>query len=348
MTSDPQPTHITDSIGTKHQPASLSFPLEEDSSQILGLDSHLLSRRERTQTELLVETLAQELVSKDKSLTSLLETWAGKTTLDLMEDIFPSYSLSSSQHNRRSSGRLGDRAQDGLGVPDTVPQKMETDLDDDEAYLNQKKVELLQALQASVKLLREEREVLAEQQKRFSALGCSMDDLVQERCKPNEKEKYCMFVGDLEKIVNLLLSLSARLARVENALTALRDKESQESAEERESLQLKRKQLCSQHEDARELKENLDRRKRLVLDILGGYLSAPQLRDYQNYIRVKPALLIRQRHLDELIRQGEEQVRRLEENLPPEFHPKNADPASKTSHCFNPTHSPRPTTVTSL
>lgn len=62
-----------------------------------------------------------------------------------------------------------------------------------------------------------------------------MDDLVQERCKPNEKDKYRMFVGDLEKIVNLLLSLSARLARVENALDALRDKESQESAEERVS-----------------------------------------------------------------------------------------------------------------
>lgn len=115
-----------------------------------------------------------------------------------------------------------------------------------------------------------------------------------------------------------------------------------------ESLQLKQKQLCSQHEDARELKENLDRRERLVLDILGGYLSGPQLRDYQNYIRIKPALLIRQRHLDELIRQGEEQERRLEESLPPEFHPKNADPSSITAHPINPTHSPRPTTVTSL
>lgn len=91
----------------------------------------------------------------------------------------------------------------------------------------------MQALQASIKVLQGEREVLAEQQKRFGALGGGMDDLVQERCKPNEKEKYCMFVGDQEKIVNLLLSLSARLARVENALAALRDEESPESAEER-------------------------------------------------------------------------------------------------------------------
>lgn len=106
--------------------------------------------------------------------------------------------------------------------------------------------------------------------------------------------------------------------------------------------------MCSQQEDARELKENLDRRERVVLDILAGYLSGPQLRDYQRYIRIKPALLIRQRHLDELIRQGEEQVQRLEETLPPESRSKNTGPAPQTPHCFNSTHLPRPTTVTSL
>lgn len=110
VTSDPQTNHITDTISTKHQPASPSSALQdENSAQILGLDCHLLSRRERTQAELLVETIAQELVSKDKSLAPLLETWAGKTTQDLMEDIFPSHSLSSSQHNGTCCGRVGDR-----------------------------------------------------------------------------------------------------------------------------------------------------------------------------------------------------------------------------------------------
>lgn len=341
VTPDPQSTLNTSTSSQPQSPSSA--PLEEDTSEILGPDYHLLSRRERTHAELLVETLARELVSHDKSLTSLLDTWAGKTTLDLMEDIFPS-------PHRRSSGHSGHRAQDDPCAPDTpsqaVPRKMETNLDDEEAYLNQKKVELLQALHVSIRSLQGEREGLLEQQKRFGALGGSMDALVQECCKPNEREKYRMFVGDLEKIVNLLLSLSARLARVENTLSVLDDDE--ESVEERESLDLKRKQLCSQQEDARELKENLDRRERVVQDILAGYLSRPQLRDYQRYIRIKPALLIRQRHLDELIRQGEEQVRRLEETLPPEYHPKNTDSAPQTQPCFNSTHLQRPTTVTSL
>lgn len=90
----------------------------------------------------------------------------------------------------------------------------------------------MQALQVSMRSLQGERDGLSEQQKRFTALGGSMEALVQERCKPNEKEKYLMFVGDLEKIVNLLLSLSARLARVENALSGLSD---DDTAEERVS-----------------------------------------------------------------------------------------------------------------
>lgn len=96
VTPDPQSTLNT----------STSSPLEEDTSEILGPDYHLLSRRERTQAELLVETLARELVSHDKSLTALLDTWAGKSTLDLMEDIFPSHS---SSPRRRSSGHVGHR-----------------------------------------------------------------------------------------------------------------------------------------------------------------------------------------------------------------------------------------------
>lgn len=100
VTPDPQST-------ASSQPQSpSSAPLEEDTSEILGPDYHLLSRRERTHGELLVETLARELVSHDRSLTSLLDTWAGKTTLDLMEDIFPSHSTSP---HRRSGSRSGHR-----------------------------------------------------------------------------------------------------------------------------------------------------------------------------------------------------------------------------------------------
>uniref|UniRef100_A0A3Q0S8D2 ASD2 domain-containing protein n=1 Tax=Amphilophus citrinellus TaxID=61819 RepID=A0A3Q0S8D2_AMPCI len=116
-----------------------------------------------------------------------------------------------------------------------------------------------------------------------------------------------MFAGDLEKIVNLLLSLCSRLSRIDRSLLALqRDGLSPED----------RSLLLRQTEDARELKENLDRRQRVVHAILSGYLTEPQLQDYRRYVSAKPSLLIRQRHLDDLIRRGEEQLTQLAESLP--------------------------------
>lgn len=223
---------------------------------------------------------------------------------------------------------------------------METDLDEEEVDVNHRKVELLQALALSITVLRCEREGLAEDQRRYELLGGNMDALVQERCKPNERDKYRMFIGDLDKIVNLLLSLCGRLARIDNSLSALdKQEENEGTAGERESLLQKRRQLCSQQVDARELKENLDRRERVVLDILGGYLSGPQLREYQHFVRVKPALLIRQRHLDELIRQEEEQLNKLAESLPPPHQP---PPPASSAPSPGSTHTVRSTTVTSL
>ncbi|XP_046870704.1 protein Shroom3 isoform X2 [Hypomesus transpacificus] len=320
-----------------------------EAQESLGPESQLLSRRERSAEEQRVEALARQLVSRDSSLSPLLDAWAGKNTLDLMEDIFPNHTGGWEPWRRRGSSWLEDRKQDGGCSAGQVPvpeREMETDLDEEEADLNQKKVELLQALALSVAVLRGERQELSEEQARYRTLGSDMDALIQERCKPNQRDKYRMFIGDLDKIVNLLLSLCGRLARIDNSLSALdRQGENEDSSEGRESLQQKRQQLCSQQEDARELKENLDRRERVVLDILGGYLSGPQLRDYQHFVRMKPALLIRQRHLDELIRQGEEQVKRLSESLPPEHH---IPPPCSTATGPGPSLTVRSTTVTSL
>lgn len=86
-----------------------------------------------------------------------------------------------------------------------------------------------------------------------------------------------------------------------------------------DSLLHKRTLLLGQADDARELKDNLDRRQRVVHVILSGYLTESQLQDYRRFVSTKPSLLIRQRHLDNLIRQGEEQLTRLAESLPQEL-----------------------------
>jgi len=77
-------------------------------------------------------------------------------------------------------------------------------------------------------VLREARETLLEDIQANNILGEEVEAIVKEVCKPNEFDKFKMFIGDLDKVVNLLLSLSGRLARVENALNNLDENTSPE------------------------------------------------------------------------------------------------------------------------
>lgn len=128
-----------------------------------------------------------------------------------------------------------------------------------------------------------------------------------------------------------------------------------------DSLLHKRTLLLSQADDARELKENMDRRQRVVHAILSGYFDEQQVQDYRCFVSSKPSLLIRQRHLDNLIRQGEEQLTHLSESLPLEL--AEAHGLSRGSTFLTPSPAPcpslfppsgipgplhRPTAVTSL
>lgn len=78
----------------------------------------------------------------------------------------------------------------------------------------------------------------------------------------------------------------------------------------------KRKLLIRQHEDAKELKENLDRRECLVYEILSSYLPEETLTDYEHFVKMKSALIIEQRKLEDKIKLGEEQLKCLMDSLP--------------------------------
>ncbi|KAK1883423.1 Protein Shroom3 [Dissostichus eleginoides] len=304
-------------------PQPSTFTTSTQPLDSLSLEYQHLPRREKTWEELRVEALARQLVLQDSSLAPLLDTWGGKSTVELMEETFQNSRLVGNSP-WQGSGRLEDRIQDGVCDPAqssaAAPGK-ETDLDEHEKDLNTKKLELCEALRGSVAALRQEKEALSEEQRRHQELGAGVETLLQGHLRPNERDKYSMFIGDLERMVNLLLSLCSRLSRIHRALLALeREEQTQEDrAGERDCLHHKRSLLLAQTEDARELKDNLDRRQRVVHTIVSSYLTEPQLQDYQRFVSTKPCLLIRQRHLDELIRQGEEQLTRLAESLPQEL-----------------------------
>ncbi|CAJ0959413.1 unnamed protein product, partial [Ranitomeya imitator] len=175
---------------------------------------------------------------------------------------------------------------------------------------------LIASINHKLEILKHSKERLLVDVKLNNSLGEEIEVLIEKLCKPNEFDKYKMFIGDLDKVVNLLLSLSGRLAKVENVLSTFGENT---SAEEWNTCNEKKKQLSGQLEDARELKENLDRRKKLVADILGNYLTGEQFQDYQQFVKMKSALLIEQRELDDKIKLGHEQLSCLLESLPRDF-----------------------------
>ncbi|KAM4548365.1 protein Shroom2 isoform 2-T2 [Odontesthes bonariensis] len=316
-------------------------PTDEPSSNRAGETTGLTEEEEHKREE-----LARDIMGKDKSLADILDRSKMKTTMDLMEGIFPQEEqLLEGAHQRRkvqtkqtNSRPVEEREkEDSMAAAVTMVtsstyystsapkaellikmkdmQEYEEEDSEDELDIDlaNKKQELIDSLSKKLQVLRDARESLQEDVLDNNALGDEVEARVQQVCKPNELDKFRMFVGDLDKVVSLLLSLSGRLARVENALNSL---EEDATPEERRTLTEKRKLLIRQHEDAKELKENLDRREGVVYDILSNYLPEDSLTDYEHFVKMKSALIIEQRKLEDKIKLGEEQLKCLMDSLP--------------------------------
>lgn len=171
---------------------------------------------------------------------------------------------------------------------------------------------LMESLRKKLGVLREAQRGLQEDIRANAQLGEEVEAMVVSVCKPNEVDKFRMFIGDLDKVVSLMLSLSGRLLRVETTLDTL---DSEADHEERLPLQEKKRQLMRQLSEAQDLKEHVDRREQAVSRVLGRCLSPEQHRDYSHFVKMKAALLVEQRQLEDKIRLGEEQLRGLRESL---------------------------------
>ncbi|KAM9827160.1 protein Shroom4 [Neosynchiropus ocellatus] len=174
------------------------------------------------------------------------------------------------------------------------------------------KKQLMESLRKKLGVLREAQRGLQEDIRANCQLGEEVENMVVAVCKPNEVDKFRMFIGDLDKVVSLLLSLSGRLLRVETTLDTL-DPETDE--DERLPLLEKKRQLMRQLTEAQDLKDHVDRREQAVSRVLGRCLSPEQHRDYSHFVKMKAALLVEQRQLEDKIRLGEEQLRGLRESL---------------------------------
>ena len=78
---------------------------------------------------------------------------------------------------------------------------------------------------------------------------------------------------------------------------------------------MKREKLCEQLDEAKRLKENIDRRSQTVSGFLHRYLSSEQYADYDHFVKMKAKLIMDTREIGDKIKLGEEQIKALRESL---------------------------------
>ncbi|XP_034539727.1 protein Shroom1 [Notolabrus celidotus] len=263
------------------------------------------------------EELVKAMVKADQSLAIVLYPLTNrKTALMLMEQLLSEDTLLMEEHYKKKQEQRGaaesvEQVEEAEPSPcPSAPNSLVSQCSDlqSKADLREKKTLLVSLIEERLRSLEEMRAALQTEIEENVVHGETLEVLVRQRCLPVELERYNLFIGDLERVVNLLLCLSARLARVQNALSTV---DQHTDAEEKQSLDSRHRLLCKQREDAKDLKDNLDRRENLVSTFLSRQLSAEQLQDYRRFVQTKASLLIRQKDLEEKQRLGEEQLEAL-------------------------------------
>ncbi|KAG9490746.1 hypothetical protein GDO78_006202 [Eleutherodactylus coqui] len=263
--------------------------------------------------------LVKEITARDKSLVDILKPLpVRESAIGLMKSLF-SVDVSARERSRNRDVKSNKMNIEGLSKSHSksiLPEKTCSLKPDGECLdnLTLLKMELISSINTQLKDLCAERELLLSEIRKNTNHGTNLEAVVKDVCKPNEYERYMMFIGDLEKVVSLLFCLSMRLTRVENALSKVDDNT---DAEEMQSLKERHNLLSRQREDAKDLKDNLDRREQVVTGILARYLSETQLEDYKHFVQLKTSFLIEQKDLDEKIKFHEEQLESLQSSIPP-------------------------------
>ncbi|XP_052444434.1 protein Shroom1 [Carassius gibelio] len=317
-------TSITTPPGIQETEASLAPALyREQDGNVKKEDGAVVTEGSCPADKLEWEVLVRDVVSADQSLARILYPITNrKTALMLMEQLLSEDTFLMEEHYRNKQEQRvtnPEEAAHSAEMPvDEKPLNLSSSVNNQSVLSNtdiiDKKRRLMAHIQEHLKCLEEVRSGVQSEEKVNAERGHDLEALVRDRCVSAELERYTQFIEDLERVVSLLLCLSARLARVQNALSTADDSM---DAEERQSLDSRHRLLCKQREDAKDLKDNLERRERVVSTFLSKQLTDTQLQEYQRFIQTKASLLIRQKDLDEKRRLGEEQLEALLCSLPP-------------------------------
>ncbi|CAF1556406.1 unnamed protein product [Adineta ricciae] len=174
---------------------------------------------------------------------------------------------------------------------------------DDDDTLRQAE-DLLCSLKKRLESLKENQRIIHEETEDNKILGAKLISIIESTAEPNEIEKFKLHINEIDTITSVLLKLSSRLAKVDNDLSSLPENSEQIKA----SLIDRREKAQQKHDEAKSLKDGIDRRSRTVTTILRKYFSNEQYDDYEHFIRMKSALLIDGKENEENISIIEKQI----------------------------------------
>ena len=177
--------------------------------------------------------------------------------------------------------------------------------------IDQEKLELVSSMKMKIQELCEQETEIEEEIKLNEELGEKVQNMVENKVTQSEFAKYELFVGELNKIVELLLSLTQRLHRYELMLYEL-DIVNESDKVTRDSLVAKIEKLRNQHEEATYLSEINDKRGENVGNILEKYLTEEEFADFQYYIDMKSQLALMQSEIGEKVKLGQARLNSLE------------------------------------
>ncbi|XP_052892283.1 protein Shroom [Anopheles moucheti] len=176
--------------------------------------------------------------------------------------------------------------------------------------LTKKKEELVQRLGKKLLVLTNEQTNIAEESNANDLLGNDVALKVAQKVRPTDASKFRSYVDDVGYITMLLLSLSGRLARTENALHMI-----DANHPDKKILEAKRERLLEQLDEAKQLKDDIDQRGSTIARILEQSLTIEEYADYDYFINMKAKLIVDSREIADKIKLGEEQLVALKDTL---------------------------------
>lgn len=177
--------------------------------------------------------------------------------------------------------------------------------------LDNEKAKLVESMREKISELCDQEREIDEEIRVNEDLGKKVTSMVKLKATHVEFGKFELFLGELKKIVALLLSLTQRLHRYELMLQEL-DMANEDDKEKKDGLITKIDKLKGQHEEACYLRDVNDKRGEVVATFLENYCTEEEFADFQYYVDMKSQLALMQSEIREKVKLGEERLKALE------------------------------------